>query len=118
MDTNNDITNKNKVCIMCDCDTENERLCEDCQELADNISEEALQAYKDAGLAYENDFSDFEESYQGKYSSDEDFTQELLENCGDMPKDLPAYIHIDWEGTARDIMMDYTEQDGYYFRNF
>ena len=30
---------------------------------------------------------------------------------------LPAYIHIDWEGTARDIMMDYFEDHGYYFRN-
>lgn len=57
------------------------------------------------------------EDYQGAYSSDEDFTQELLEQCGDMPKDLPNYIVIDWEATARQIMWDYSEHNGLYFRN-
>ena len=28
----------------------------------------------------------------------------------------PQYC-IDWEYAARDLMMDYSEQDGYYFRN-
>ena len=43
-----------------------------------------------------------------------DYAQELLEDCGDLPKDLPHYIHIDWEATARNIRMDYTavEFDG------
>jgi antirestriction protein len=57
------------------------------------------------------------EDYMGAYSSDEDFTQELLEMCGDMPKDLPNYIVIDWEATARQIMWDYSEHEGLYFRN-
>ena len=56
------------------------------------------------------------DAYQGQYDSDIDFTMELLESCGDIPKDLPSYIHIDWEGTARDIMMDYSEHNGFYFR--
>ena len=60
---------------------------------------------------------DCEEAYSGEYSSDEEFTQQLLEDCGTIPQDLPAYIYIDWERTAGDVMMDYTEQDGYYFRN-
>jgi len=58
-----------------------------------------------------------EEAYQGEYGNDEDFVEQLLEDCGDIPKDLPAYVHIDWVGTARDVMMDYSEQDGYYFRD-
>jgi len=60
---------------------------------------------------------DAAEAYQGEYSSDEDFVQQLLEDTGDIPKDLPAYIYIDWERTARDIMMDYFEEEGYYFRS-
>jgi len=60
---------------------------------------------------------DVEEAYNGEWKSDEDFVQDLCESCGDIPKDLPSYIHIDWEGTARDVMMDYSEDGGYYFRN-
>ena len=56
------------------------------------------------------------DAYQGQYDSDIDFTMELLESCGDIPQDLPSYIHIDWEGTARDIMMDYSSFNGFYFR--
>jgi hypothetical protein len=40
-----------------------------------------------------------------------EYARELLEDCGDLPKDLPHYIHIDWESTARDIRMDYTAVD-------
>ncbi|WP_281541578.1 antirestriction protein ArdA [Maribacter aestuarii] len=58
-----------------------------------------------------------DETYNGEYSSDEEFVQELLEGCGDIPANLPAYIHIDWERTARDIMYDYSESNGHYFRN-
>lgn len=43
-----------------------------------------------------------------------DYCKELLEDCGDLPKDLPGYIAIDWEKTADNIMVDYTgvEFDG------
>ncbi len=40
-----------------------------------------------------------------------DYVQELLEDCGDIPKNLPHYIHIDWERTARDIRVDYSGAD-------
>ena len=35
------------------------------------------------------------------------YARELLEDCGDIPRDLPAYIQIDWAATARNIRMDY-----------
>jgi hypothetical protein len=40
----------------------------------------------------------------------EDYCQELCEDIGDFPKDLPSYIscHIDWEGVSRDMVQDYT----------
>ena len=40
-----------------------------------------------------------------------EYCQELVEDCGDLPKDLPHYIEIDWEATARNIRMDYTSVD-------
>ena len=39
----------------------------------------------------------------------EDYCQELCEDIGDIPKDLPSYIVIDWEATARNLKADYAE---------
>ena len=51
----------------------------------------------------------------------EDYAKELLEDCGDLPEDLPSYIVIDWEETAKNLLMDYTEVtyqgENYYVRN-
>tara|TARA_R110002126_G_scaffold105712_1_gene240124 strand:+ start:49 stop:450 length:402 start_codon:yes stop_codon:yes gene_type:complete len=50
----------------------------------------------------------------------ETYARELIEDCGDIPRDLPAYIQIDWQATARNIRTDYTpcEIDGvtYWYR--
>jgi hypothetical protein len=40
-----------------------------------------------------------------------EYCQDLLADIGDLPKDLPYYIEIDWEATARNLRMDYTEVD-------
>ena len=53
--------------------------------------------------------------YCGEYSSDEDFVQEFYEN--DIPFNLPHFVVIDWESTARNIMFDYFESGGHYFRS-
>jgi len=41
----------------------------------------------------------------------EQYVQELLEDCGVIPSELPHYIVIDWEATARFIQHDYTAFD-------
>ena len=56
------------------------------------------------------------EEYCGQFNSDEEFAEQLLEDTDMMPKDLPAWIHIDWGWTAKEIMMDYAECSGHYFR--
>ena len=88
------------------------------EELTENKSWdiEAVKAYIDLGIG-NDDLDDFEEAYQGEWKTDEDFVRDLIEDTGELPKDLPGYIHIDWEATAIDIMMDYSENYGYYFRN-
>jgi|TARA_R100000789_G_C3017689_1_gene152785 hypothetical protein len=58
----------------------------------------------------------FEESYNGEWDNDEEFTQELLESVGDIPSEMPWYVCIDWKSTAINIMQDYVEEDGYYWR--
>lgn len=61
-------------------------------------------------------FEDVDEMYQGQWDSDEDFVRNLLEDTGDLPKDLPWYIAIDWERTTETVMQDYVESNGHYFR--
>lgn len=62
---------------------------------------------------------DIDEAYSGKYSSDEDFAEETAESCGMIDKSLSwPYTCIDWEQAARELMYDYSEANGHYFRNF
>lgn len=85
-----------------------------------NWDVEAIDAYLSLDSSLEltkEDLKDFDEAYQGRWDSDEDFIQELVKSMGDIPKDFPSYIHIDWEDTARDIMRDYSDENGHYFRN-
>jgi hypothetical protein len=37
-----------------------------------------------------------------------DYCRELCEDIGAVPRDLPAYIAIDWDETARNLMVDYS----------
>ena len=70
----------------------------------------------ESGIECDVAIADIAEAYNGEYASDIDFTMDLLEGIGAIPKDFPTYIYIDWEGTARDIMLDYSEHNGHYFR--
>ena len=51
----------------------------------------------------------------------EEYCEELLVDVGDLPRNIPWYIVIDWEKTADNIKQDYSivDFDGidYYYRN-
>jgi len=86
------------------------------EEGIDEVQLDAVKAYIEAmGI---EDLKDFNESYAGQYPSDEEFAKEQAKQYGEIPKKnhWPHYC-IDWEYAARELMMDYTEQDGFYFRN-
>jgi len=59
--------------------------------------------------------------YPAVLIADEYFTQhcqELLEDCGTIPRGLPHWVEIDWEATARNMRADYSSIDldgGYYW---
>lgn len=48
-----------------------------------------------------------------RYSYFTEYCRELVVDCGELPSNLPWYIeeHIDWEGVARELSVDYTEVD-------
>lgn len=72
--------------------------------------------------------SDFMEEFKG-YGGDEqwrgdwypvtiirdsyftDYTKELLEDCGYIPKDFPSWIALDWDATAENVKVDYTSAE-------
>ena len=87
-----------------------------------SYDEDAAKALYDNQAQYWDDNTDefwdsFEDSYQGEYSSDEDFAQEMAESMGfKASRDWPASC-IDWEFAAKELMYDYFEENGYYFRS-
>ena len=82
-----------------------------------DLSEEANEAYiYIVGEEYA-DSDDVSDCYAGEWVDDEDFAYNMAEDCGfEHPRDWP-YNCIDWEQATRDLMYDYTESNGHYFRN-
>lgn len=76
---------------------------EDAEEL------EALKAFAEEAEGYAPDWRYGAALVRDSYF--EDYARELLEDCGDIPRNLPHYIEIDWEATARNIQVDYTAVD-------
>lgn len=78
-------------------------------------------AYLALGITASEDPEDvageIEECYSGSFRSDADFAENMAEEIGAIPRDLAGWIYIDWERSARDLMMDYSEEGGHYFRN-
>ena len=50
-----------------------------------------------------------------------EYVEEMLKDCGDLPKDIPWYIAIDWQKTADNIAIDYSivtyQGQDYYVRS-
>jgi len=57
------------------------------------------------------------ELYKGEHDNDEDFAYQLADDLGLVPEgnNWPT-SYIDWGAAARDLMMDYGESGGHYFR--
>lgn len=62
--------------------------------------------------------SNADEAYQGEYSSDEAFARTMADDIGAVDKNASWPMNcIDWEQAASELMYDYFESNGYYFRN-
>ena len=50
-----------------------------------------------------------------------EYAEELCKDIGAIPADVPSYIEIDWEATAENLKVDYSQADingnTYYYRN-
>ncbi len=68
-----------------------------------------LEALADEAEDYCEDWKHGAALYRDSYFVEA--MQEMLEDCGDLPKNLPAYIEIDWDKTADNLKVDYTSVD-------
>jgi hypothetical protein len=69
----------------------------------------ALQRLAEEAEGYAEDWHHGEILIRDSYFTD--YARELLEDCGTIPRDLPSWVEIDWETTARNVRMDYTAVD-------
>lgn len=85
----------------------------------EGIEEDQLEAVKAyVSVMGTDDLSDFQESYAGDFMDDRDFARDVAESMGAINDDLEwPHTCIDWEQAARELMQDYSEEGGYYFRN-
>ena len=60
------------------------------------------------------------DAYMGCYESGAEFAQQIAEDCGDVPRDMPSWIEIDWKASWDNLDYDYVEcTDGHIFsQNF
>lgn len=82
--------------------------------------EEAVQAFIE--LWGEDELENFEASYEGAADSPEEFAKRIAEETGDMlySPDKPSwpFYCIDWQRAARELLLDYEQENGHYFRNW
>ena len=91
----------------------------------DKVSDkEAFEAFVDLGRLSGDEEADdmideFYDAYVGQFDSDLDFAYfEVEESC--MLEGIPSHIanYFDYEAFSRDLMFDYDESNGFYFRCF
>jgi antirestriction protein len=85
----------------------------ECLEDTEYCSEDVISAGIECGVSIDN----IDEAYSGSFGSDEDFAEDMAEQLGCIDKNL-SWPHncIDWEYAAKELMYDYSEHDGNYFR--
>jgi antirestriction protein len=85
-----------------------------------SIDEDSLDAVKAFLDCYSvEDIPHFQESYSGKFDSDEEFAQDFADNIGAIDREAKwPQTCIDWEWAAKELMYDYSESNGYYFQQF
>jgi antirestriction protein len=84
------------------------------RDLIESLGEDVVDAALELGISVDS----IKEAYSGEFSNDVDFAQNMAEEIGALKKNETwPYTCIDWEYAARELMYDYSEQNGHYFRN-
>lgn len=68
-----------------------------------------LEALNEEGSSVTSDWAYGELLIHEDYFTE--YCKEMLDDCGDLPSNMPDYIVIDWDATAENLKADYTEID-------
>jgi len=83
----------------------------------DENSEEIVEAFLD--IFDIESIGSVSDAYMGHYDSGAEFAQTIAEDCGEVPRNMPSWIEIDWKSTWDNLSYDYCECDGHIFnQNF
>ncbi len=91
---------------------------EEYADMVDDIGIGVVEAFLDV---FDIDsISSCRDAYMGCYESGAEFAQQIAEDCGDVPRDMPSWIEIDWKASWDNLSYDYVESnDGHIFsQNF
>ena len=91
---------------------------EEYADMVDDIGIDVVEAFLDV---FDIDcISSCRDAYQGKFDSGAEFAKITAEDFGDVPRDLPSWIEIDWKASWDNLDYDYVEStDGHIFsQNF
>jgi antirestriction protein len=75
------------------------------------IDAEAFEAGYELDIVLES----IADAYYGQYNNHEDFAYDYAEQTGLIPEHVWPLNCIDWHQAARELMYDFTENNGYYF---
>jgi antirestriction protein len=80
---------------------------------------EAFTDWAENGSGTFEDFSEFEDAYNGKWDSKTDFAEHIISECYDLSKMGELARYFDYEAFARDLFLgDYWMSDnGHIFRS-
>ena len=91
---------------------------DDLWELINTLDDDEAEIYSAYRKNFDGSWNACQDAYSGKHDSDEDFAEDMAEQCGDLERSPSwPYTCIDWEWAARELMYDYIEENGHYFRN-
>ena len=68
-----------------------------------------------AGYELDIPLNSISDAYYGQYNNDADFAYDYAESAGLIPEHVWPLNCIDWHQAARELMYDFTENNGYYF---
>jgi len=75
-------------------------------------NKEAFGLYAD-NMGGDVSVADFREAYQGTADSEADFAEQHATDCGDIPRELPEWIVIDWQASWNSgLRFDYWSASG------
>ena len=87
---------------------------EEYADMVDDIGNDVVSAF--LNVFDIESVSSCRDAYQGRFDSGAEFAQNLAEDHGDVPRDMPSWIEIDWKASWDNLDYDFVEcSDGHIF---